>query len=205
MTTTTIADDGNSEPNDGQLRKASGSNPTSSALPAYLIGPKKVINAVKTKSSPSNPFLTRSVYIGDDAKQGSENNPPSNAANGISQPHSGRMGYGIMDRKSPKAGVAYNAWDNVGQMHSQYRAPSRTTDLTGSMGVQNRPDARPLSSSLGKQIVPVTYSNDNPNGPDARPVASAQSGGWAKQVSLTVYIVQLEHTTNVTNIDTGHA
>jgi hypothetical protein len=193
MATTSIADDDIADPN-GQRGNASDSKATSAALPEYLTGPKKVFNVLNPKSSLSNPYAIRSEYTGEGGKQRSENNPLSNAAIGRNRPNSSGMGYGAVDGKKPKAGVAYNAWDNVGQMHNQYRAPSQTTTLTGSTGFQSRPDPRTLSSGLAKQTSAINHSRDPANRPGTWPIPSGQAGEWAKPVSLAVQVPQPEHT-----------
>jgi hypothetical protein len=188
----------------GQPGKAPGSNPTSSALPAYLIGPKRV-NIENTQSSPSNPFAARSLYTSEGGKQRSENDPPANVANDRNYPHNNGMGHRVKDGKWPKAGVTYNAWDNLGQIHNKYRAPSQTTGLTDSTGLQSRPDARPLSSGLSKQASAVTRPSDTENHPDARPAASGQSGGWPKQVSFGIYMCATRTFNLCSYTDNGHA
>jgi hypothetical protein len=193
MATTSIADDGIAGSN-GQRDNAPDSKATSAALPEYLTGPKKVSNVLHPKSSLSNPYAARSEYTGVGGKQRSENNPPSNAANDRNHPNSGGMGYGAADGKKPKAGVAYNAWDNVGQMHNQYRAPSQTTTLTGSTGFQSRPYPRSLSSGLAKQTSAVSRSRDPTNRAGIWPIPSGQASEWAKPVSLAVQVPQPEHT-----------
>jgi hypothetical protein len=188
MATTSIADDGMAGSN-GQRGNASDSKATSTALPEYLTGPKKVSDVLNSKSSLSNPYAARSEYTGEGGKQRSENNPPANATNGRNYPISSGIDHGAADEKKPKAGVAYSAWDNVGQMHNQYRAPSQTTALTGSTGFQSRPDPRTLSSGLAKQTSAVNRSSD-PANRLGRPIPS---GEWAKPVSLAVQVPQPEH------------
>lgn len=183
MATTSIADDGLPGSN-GQRGKATDSNVTSSALPGYLTGPKKTNSVLKTKSSLSNPYDTRSDYAGDGGKlqsvnTRSENNPLINGTKGKAQPNSGGTGWSAMDGKRPKPGIAYNAWDNVGQIHSQYRASSQSTPLTGSTGIPSRPDSQYASSGLAGG-----WAKQNSNRPNAQPVSSSHTGAWPKPVSV---------------------
>jgi hypothetical protein len=192
MATTSIVDDGMLASN-RQRGKASDLPTANTALPGYLNISKKTASVPKSKSSLSNPYDNRSEYTGEGGKQQSENtrtenNPPGKDSMGKNQPYSGGTGWSAMDGKRPKPGIAYNAWDNVGQIHSQYRAPSQSTALTGSAGVPSRPDAHSVSSGLAggraKQATVVNRSSDIPNRQDAQPVSAGQAGGWAKQVSF---------------------
>jgi hypothetical protein len=165
----------------GRRGKATDSKSTSTALPGYLTGPKKTTSVLKTKSSLSNPYDTRSDYTGEGGQQQSvnirsENYPLGNAAKGKGQPNSGGTGWSAMDGKRPKPGITYNAWDNVGQIHSQYREPSQSTALTGSTGIPSRPDSQSASSGYASG-----WAKQNPNRPDTHPVSS---GAWPKPVSF---------------------
>jgi hypothetical protein len=212
MATTSIADD--VMPGSNRRRgKASDSNATSTALPGYLTAPKKTPSVPKTKSSQSNPYETRSEYTGEGGKQSentrSKNYPPGNATQGKSQPYSGGTSWSAVDGKRSKPSIAYNAWDNVGRIHSQYRAPSQSTALTGSTGLSSRLDAQSVSSGLAggwaKQTSAVNRSSDTPNRPDTQPVSLGQAGGWAKQVSFAASVAQPEHRINAVDTDASHA
>jgi len=190
MATTSTADD-NTAGSNGQPRKSSETNVINTGLPSYLTGSKKITNIQNTKSSLSNPYAARSEYTGEGGKQRSEtirseNNPPGNATKARNYPHSSGIEWAAVEGKNPKVGVAYNAWDNVGQMHNRYRASSQTTALTGSTGLPGRPDEQTLSPGLANQTRALNRSSSTPNSQEARPVPSGQAGGWAKQVSFSV-------------------
>jgi hypothetical protein len=159
-----------------QRGKASESNAN---LPGYLTATKKPSSVLKTTSSPSNPYETRSDFTGEGGKHQSvntksENYPPGNATN-KAQASSGGTGWCDVDGKRPKTDIAYNAWDNVGHIHRQYRAPSQSTALTGSNGIPTRPDAQSESSGLAGE-----WAKQNP----ARPVSSGRASAWPKPVSF---------------------
>jgi hypothetical protein len=184
LATTSIADNGIPGSN-GRRGKATDSNATSTALPGYLTGQKKTTSLLKAKSSLSNPYDTRSDYTGEAGKPlsvntRSENYPLGNATKGKAQPNSGGTGRSAVDGKRPKPGITYNAWDNVGQLHSQFRAPSQSTALTGSTGIPSRPDSQSASSGLAGG-----WAKQNPNRPDAQPVSSGHAGAWPKSVSFS--------------------
>jgi hypothetical protein len=165
----------------GRRGKASDTNAT---LPGYLIASKKTPGVLKTASSLSNPYDTRSDFTGEGGKQQSVNTRsgyylPGNTTKGKAQPNSGGTGSSALDGKRPKTGIAYNAWDNLGQVYGQYRAPSQSTALTGSTGLPGRPDAQSASSGLAGR-----WSTQNPNRPAAQPASSGHTGAWPKPVSF---------------------
>jgi hypothetical protein len=88
----------------------------------------------------------------------------------------------------PKTGILYNAWDNVGQMHGQYRVPSQTATAT-SVSLHSQPDIQSRSSSLSKQTSALNYLNEKPNSPDAQHISSVKPGEWAKQVRVEFQIM----------------
>ncbi len=187
MATTSIAGD-NMAISNGQPRKASEANGTSTTLPGYLTGPKKISDIQNTKSSLSNPYAARSEYLGEGGKQrseidNSENDPPGNTKDRY-RPRRGGSVWAAVEGNRPKNGVAYNAWDNLGQIHSQYRASSQTTAQTGSAGLQSRPDAQILFSSFAKQTSAANRPSNTPHTQDTQSGPSGQAGGWAKQASF---------------------
>lgn len=156
----------------GHLRNASGSYAASSGFPAYLMQSKETSNNSKTKSSASNPYENRSDYTSDGAtsqaqNKSSENTPPSKFMNRKNKTSGNGLGWSNTDMKKPKPRITYNAWDNAGQVHSQYHAPSQSTSITGSTG---------MPSHLNT------------------PASSGAAGGWAKEVGLIAYLTQLHHT-----------
>lgn len=180
MATTSIADNGIPGSN-GRHDKASDTNAT---LPGYLIASKKTPSVLKTASSLSNPYETRSDFTGEGGKQQSVNTRsgyyfPDNSTKDKAQPNSGGTGSSALDSKRPKTGIPYNAWDNLGQVHGQYRAPPQSMALTGSTGIPGQPDAQSASSGLAGR-----WSRQNPNRPVAQPASSGHTGAWPKPVSL---------------------
>lgn len=148
-------------------------------LPGYLTALKKPSSVLKTASSPSNPYETRSDFADEGGKQQSvntksENYHPVNDTN-RAQANSSGTGWSAADGKRPKTGTAYNAWDNVGQIHRQYRAPSQSTALAGSNGIPSRPDAQSASSGQAGR-----WTKQNP----AQPVSLGHAGAWPKPVSF---------------------
>jgi hypothetical protein len=168
----------------GSTKRRSKASDTNATLPKYLTAPKRTPSLLKTISSLSNPYDTRSDFTCEGGKQQlvnarTENYSPDNTTKGKAEPNCGETSWSTLDGKRPMAGIAYNAWDNVGQIHSQYRAPSQSTALTSPTGISSRPDARSASSSLAGG-----WSRQDLKRLDTQPAPSGYAGAWPKPVSF---------------------
>jgi hypothetical protein len=148
--------------NRGQRDDASRPYADSNGIPAYLTASKATASVSKTKSSASNPYDSRSDYAGAGGKSQTENTTSENTAPGKDMKTKGQTyinepGWSTAKVKTPKASMRYNAWDNAGQVHSQYRASSQSTAVTSSTGISGRQDVRPTPSGpSGTWVKPVS-------------------------------------------------
>jgi hypothetical protein len=64
-------------------------------------------------------------------------------------------GWNAVEGRRPAPGIAYNAWDSLGEMHAQVRVPSTTTN-SASNPVQSTSRSTPVTSSRGAWAKPVS-------------------------------------------------
>lgn len=125
-------------------------------------GPPQQSNQSTTRSAQTlsmiNPYGTRTEIPDAISKSGTQNSvitSSSNSENIKSLSSALGEGWNTVYGKRPAPGIAYNAWDNSGEMHKQVRVPSTTTGAASNPALSSS-RSTPVSSGRSAWAKPVS-------------------------------------------------